>query len=89
MVDVFCHTSLAVLLGASDRMKGVLFLLLIWVIGATWWMVQKRRQSWWWGYSQRPADNTGERWRRINEARADKPMPERRVSVARESKRRR
>jgi hypothetical protein len=89
MVDVHCQTSLAVLLWASDRTEGVLFLLLIWVTGATWWVVQKRRQSWWWGYSRRPGDNTGERWRRVNEARADKPMPEPRASVVRERKRHR
>lgn len=59
----------------------------IWVVGVLWWLVQRRRQSWWWGYSHRAGDNTGERWIRVNEARADKPMPERRISVVRSRRR--
>jgi hypothetical protein len=73
----------------SERSQGLLFLVAIWVVGASWWVVQRRRQSWWWGYSQRGTDNTGERWIGVNEARADKPMPERSVGVVREQKRRR
>jgi hypothetical protein len=60
-----------------------MFLVVLLSATCVWWIVMKRRQSWWWGYSQRPGDNTGERWNRSNEARADKPMPEPRVFVDR------
>jgi hypothetical protein len=89
MLDLLCRVTPAVHLATSDRTNGVVFLLLIWAAGASWWVVQKRRQSWWWGYSQRLGDNTGERWIRVTEARADKPMPERSVGVVRGQKRRR
>ena len=74
--------------GQSDRTAGVIFLLALLVVTAVWWTVTKRRQSWWWGYSRRPGDNTNERWIRSNDARADKPMPERRVAVRHQRRRR-
>jgi hypothetical protein len=77
----------AVLLAASERSRGIFFLAVVWIVAVGWWIMQRRRQSWWWGYSRRPGDNTGERWIQVNEARADKPMPERRVNVARQRRR--
>jgi hypothetical protein len=81
---------LVVLLGqthSSDRTAGIVFLVALLSVTAVWWAVMRRRQQWWWGFERRPGDNTNERWLRSNEARADKPMPERRIVVQRQRRR--
>jgi hypothetical protein len=73
---------------SSDQLAGVLFLVVLLIATSIWWSVMKRRQSWWWGLARHPRDTTGERWIRSNEARADKPLPERRVNIDRRPRRR-
>ena len=67
---------------AADQTAGVLFLVVLLTATAIWWIIMRRRQSWWFQLSQRPRDITGERWIRSNEARADKPMPQRHSVVS-------
>ena len=86
-VIVLTHS--AVVHAVTDRASGVIFLIALLSASVVWWSILRRRQQWWWGYERRPGDNTNERWIRANEARADKPMPERRVSVQRHRRRRR
>jgi len=71
----------ATVLALTTRSQGILFLVVLLSFASIWFAVVRRRQQWWWGFERRPGDNTGERWMRSNEARADKPMPERRVTV--------
>jgi hypothetical protein len=73
---------------SSDRRAGIVFLVVLLVASAVWWAIMRRRQQWWWGFERRPGDNTNERWIRANDARADKPMPERRIAVQRHRRRR-
>ena len=73
---------------AADQTAGVLFLVVLLTATAIWWIIMRRRQSWWFQLSQRPRDITGERWIRSNEARADKPMPQRQSVVSARGNRR-
>lgn len=74
-------------LAFSDETWGVMVIAALLIATAMWWVAMKRRQSWWWGYSRRPGDITGERWLNTSEARADKPMPERRIVIDRRRRR--
>ncbi|MFM8957176.1 MAG: hypothetical protein ACKOJH_07025 [Actinomycetota bacterium] len=81
------QASLVLAAETSDRTAGVVFLVSLLAVTAVWWAIMRRRQMWWWGYARRPSDTTGERWIRSSDARADKPMPERRVTVDRRRRR--